>query len=99
MPIPTARPPIRCSASMLELQQLINATAAFDYVTCLRNITSPSRNSNSPKPLPRQLRLNMDPLAFIRSTARKSTKPLKTIEMHTCGEPTRIVYDGYPDLQ
>ncbi len=23
---------------------------------------------------------------------------LKTVEMHTCGEPTRIVYSGYPDL-
>lgn len=41
----------------------------------------------------------MDPLAFIASTARKGTMPLKTIEMHTCGEPTRIVYEGYPDLR
>ena len=24
---------------------------------------------------------------------------IKTIEMHTTGEPTRIVYAGFPDLQ
>ncbi|KAH0840391.1 Trans-L-3-hydroxyproline dehydratase [Fonsecaea pedrosoi] len=25
-------------------------------------------------------------------------RPISCIEMHTCGEPTRIVIDGYPDL-
>lgn len=41
----------------------------------------------------------MDSVAFIESTARCGTQPLKTIETHTCGEPTRIVYEGYPELQ
>ncbi|OQV00637.1 hypothetical protein CLAIMM_06108 [Cladophialophora immunda] len=29
---------------------------------------------------------------------RSENKPVSCIEMHTCGEPTRIVTDGYPDL-
>jgi hypothetical protein len=33
---------------------------------------------------------------FIRKT---SSMALQTVEMHTTGEPTRIVYSGYPDLE
>ena len=25
-------------------------------------------------------------------------RPIQTIDMHTCGEPTRIIYDGFPTL-
>lgn len=37
----------------------------------------------------------MDAPAFIR---RSAGAEIKTIEMHTTGEPTRIVYSGFPDL-
>ena len=39
----------------------------------------------------------MDLPSFIRPFAKSGTE-IKTIEMHTTGEPTRIVYAGYPDL-
>ncbi|KIW87562.1 uncharacterized protein Z519_11886 [Cladophialophora bantiana CBS 173.52] len=29
---------------------------------------------------------------------QSENKPIACIEMHTCGEPTRIIIDGYPDL-
>lgn len=35
--------------------------------------------------------------SFISSAAQNSPQ-IKTIEMHTTGEPTRIVYSGYPDI-
>lgn len=38
----------------------------------------------------------MDLPAFIRDVASTA---IKTVDMHTCGEPTRIVYEGFPDLQ
>ncbi len=30
--------------------------------------------------------------------SRPENKPISCIEMHTCGEPTRIIIDGYPGL-
>ncbi|EXJ60615.1 hypothetical protein A1O7_04768 [Cladophialophora yegresii CBS 114405] len=30
--------------------------------------------------------------------SRPENKPISCIEMHTCGEPTRIVIDGYPNV-
>ena len=37
----------------------------------------------------------MDIPSFIRHSAAVE---IKTFEMHTTGEPTRIVYSGFPDL-
>ena len=39
----------------------------------------------------------MDVPYFINESAKAGAK-IKTIEMHTTGEPTRIVYSGFPDL-
>ena len=29
---------------------------------------------------------------------RPENKPISSVEMHTCGEPTRIIIGGYPSL-
>lgn len=37
----------------------------------------------------------MEVPSFIRPSVARQ---IKTIDMHTTGEPTRIVYSGYPDI-
>jgi trans-L-3-hydroxyproline dehydratase len=34
----------------------------------------------------------------VASLSRSDPHPISCIEMHTSGEPTRIIYHGYPEL-
>ena len=36
---------------------------------------------------------------IIQDCISKDSQPIKTVEMHTTGEPTRIIYSGFPQLQ
>lgn len=35
---------------------------------------------------------------FYSENISRSVKPINTVDMHTTGEPTRIVYSGFPVL-
>ena len=37
--------------------------------------------------------------SFLPQLERSMSKVVRTIDMHTCGEPTRIVYQGFPHAE